>query len=210
MPRAARIDYPGLLQHVIVRGIERRNIFFDDQDRQSFLDRFSDLLQPIGTACFAWALLDNHVHFLLLPEQTSLARFMRRLLTGHATTVNLRHRRSGRLFQNRYKSIVCEEETYLLELVRYNHLNSQRAGAVSNMDALDRYIASRRIDSTRRQAFRSACRTAGIAQKEPPVAKASSVLCYFAVREMGLGGEDVVRTLNISRAGVIFGEGREA
>jgi putative transposase len=81
----------------------------------------------------------NHVHLLLRPRQTSLSRFMRRLLTGHATTFNLRHRRSGHLFQNRYKSIVCEEEPYLLELVRYIHLNPLRAGAVKEMEELDRY-----------------------------------------------------------------------
>ena len=140
MPRAARIDYPGLLQHVIIRGIERGKIFLDDQDRQSFLDRFSHLLEQTGTDCFAWALFDNHGHFLLRTGQNgSLVRFMRRLLTGHATTFNLRHRRSGHLFQNRYKSIVCEEEPYLLELVRYIHLNPLRAGLVHDLEALDRY-----------------------------------------------------------------------
>jgi hypothetical protein len=64
---------------------------------------------------------------------------MRRLLTGYAVTFNLRHRRTGHLFQNRYKSIVCEEEPYLLELVRYIHLNPLRAGVVGDMEALDRY-----------------------------------------------------------------------
>ena len=140
MPRAARIDYPGLLQHVIVRGIERRKIILDDWDRQSFLDRFSHLLEQTDTDCLAWALLDNHAHFLLRTGPTgSLASFMRRLLTGHATSFNLRHRRSGHLFQNRYKSIVCEEEPYLLELVRYIHLNPLRAGLVPDLDALGRH-----------------------------------------------------------------------
>ena len=140
MPRAARIDYPGLVQHVIIRGIERGKIFLDDQDRELFLERFSHLLAQTGTDCLAWSLLDNHAHFLLRPGKTcSLARFMRRLLTGHATSFNLRHRRSGHLFQNRYKSIVCEEEPYLLELVRYIHLNPLRAGLVPDMDALSQY-----------------------------------------------------------------------
>ena len=108
--------------------------------RQSFLDRFSQLLEQTGTDCFAWALLDNHAHFLLrIGQKSSLSRFMRRLLTGHATTFNLRHGRNGHLFQNRYKSIVCEEEPYLLELVRYIHLNPLRAGLVPDMEALDRY-----------------------------------------------------------------------
>jgi REP element-mobilizing transposase RayT len=142
MPRSARIDIPNLLQHVIVRGIERRDIFADDEDRRQFVRRFSVLLVSTETDCLAWTLLDNHVHLLLRPRQTTLARFMRRLLTGYAVTFNLRHRRSGHLFQNRYKSIVCDEEQYLLELVRYIHLNPLRAGLVKTVDELERYAWS--------------------------------------------------------------------
>jgi putative transposase len=139
MPRSARIDIPNLLQHVIVRGIEGSNIFADDADRLNFLSRFSDLLISTETDCFAWSLLDNHFHLLLRPRQVPLAKFMRRLLTGYAVTFNLRHGRSGHLFQNRYKSIVCDEETYLLELVRYIHLNPLRAGIVSTLEELDHF-----------------------------------------------------------------------
>ncbi|WP_298433620.1 transposase [Geobacter sp.] len=140
MPRSARIDIPNLLQHVIVRGIEKRDIFNDDDDRRQFVKRFSNLLVSTETDCFAWALLDNHFHLLLRPRQIPLAQFMRRLLTGYAVTFNLRHRRSGHLFQNRYKSIVCDEEEYLLELVRYIHLNPLRAGLVPTIVELDRYL----------------------------------------------------------------------
>ena len=139
MPRTARLDIPGLLQHVIVRGIENRDIFLDDQDRQSFLRRFSKLLQETETDCLAWALLPNHLHLLLRPNHSKLAVLMRRLLTGYAVTFNLRHGRSGHLFQNRYKSVVCQEEPYLLELVRYIHLNPVRADVVNDMDELDYY-----------------------------------------------------------------------
>ncbi len=139
MPRTARLDIPGLLQHVIVRGIEKRPIFLDDEDRTGFLDRFSTLLGETGTHCYAWALMPNHFHLLLVPQRDSLARFMRRLLTGYVVTFNRRHNRVGHLFQNRYKSIVCEEEAYLLQLVRYIHLNPLRAGLVKSMDELDRY-----------------------------------------------------------------------
>jgi REP element-mobilizing transposase RayT len=139
MPRSARIDIPNLLQHVIVRGIEKRDIFADHDDQRHFVKRFSDLLVATGTDCLAWALLDNHFHLLLRPRQTTLANFMRRLLTGYAVSFNLRHRRCGHLFQNRYKSIVCDEEAYLLELVRYIHLNPLRAGLVQTIDELDRY-----------------------------------------------------------------------
>jgi len=139
MPRLARLDISGLLQHVIVRGIERCDIFDDDCDRQLFLDRFSKLLSETGVRCYAWALLSNHFHLLLMPTTTTLSSFMRRLLTGYAVSFNRRNRRSGHLFQNRYKSIVCEEETYLLELVRYIHLNPLRAGMVKSLEELDQY-----------------------------------------------------------------------
>lgn len=139
MPRLARLDIAGLLQHVIVRGIERRDIFNDDHDRQLFVARLVSLLSETGVRCYAWALLSNHFHLLLMSATTPLSIFMRRLLTGHAVSFNRRNKRSGHLFQNRYKSIVCEEEPYLLELVRYIHLNPLRAGIVASLEELDIY-----------------------------------------------------------------------
>ena len=139
MPRVARLDIPGLLQHVIVRGIEKRDIFLGDRDRRLFLDRLSKLLRDTETLCYAWSLIPNHFHLLLMPTRFTLALLMRRLLTGYAVTFNLTHHRTGHLFQNRYKSIVCEKEAYVLELIRYIHLNPIRAGLVNNLKELDRY-----------------------------------------------------------------------
>jgi len=139
MPRVARLDMPGLLQHVIVRGVDRREIFMDDDDRRRFLDRLSILLKETGTQCYAWSLIPNHFHLLLLSTRFELAVLMRRLLTGYAVTFNLIHQRVGHLFQNRYKSIVCDKENYLLELVRYIHLNPIRSGLVRTLEGLDRY-----------------------------------------------------------------------
>jgi putative transposase len=139
MPRVARIDIPGLLHHVIVRGIERRDIFMDDADRHSFVERLSSLLEKTEMRCYAWALMSNHVHLLLRPTRGKLSTFMRRLLTGHAVSFNLRHERSGHLFQNRYKSIVCQEDEYLLQLIRYIHLNPLRVNMVADMKGLERY-----------------------------------------------------------------------
>jgi len=139
MPRTARLDHPHLLQHVIVRGVNRCDIFSDDADRTRFIQNLSKLLIQTNTGCLAWSLMTNHVHILLCPRSTTLGLFMRRLLTGYAIYFNLRHKRSGHLFQNRYKSTVCEEDTYLLELVRYIHLNPLRAGVVKTIDELDSY-----------------------------------------------------------------------
>jgi len=139
MPRGPRLDAPGTMHHVIVRGIERGHIFRSDGDREDFLARLGHVVEEGQATCFAWVLIPNHVHILLRTGEAPLARLMRRLLTGYAVSFNLRHQRSGHLFQNRYKSIVCEEDAYLLELIRYIHLNCMRAGLVKDMQTLDRY-----------------------------------------------------------------------
>ncbi len=139
MPRQPRLDAPGILQHVVARGIERRLIFVDDPDRKDFLVRFAQILEESQTQCYAWALIPNHFHLLIRTGQTPLSAVMRRLMTGYAVSFNHRHRRVGHLFQNRYKSVVCEENTYLLELIRYIHLNPLRAKLVLDMNALDVY-----------------------------------------------------------------------
>ena len=139
MPRKARIDAPGALHHIIVRGIEKRQIFKDDKDRHQFIKRLDDVLTETETPVYAWALMPNHAHFLLKTGLTPIATIMRRLLTGYAGYFNRRHRRHGHLFQNRYKSILCQEESYFRELVRYIHLNPLRAKLVDEIKTLDTY-----------------------------------------------------------------------
>ena len=139
MPRKARIDAPGALHHIIVRGIERKAIFKDQKDYRNFRERLGRILEDTDTPCFAWSLMNNHVHLLIRTGHTPLSTVMRRLLTGYAQQFNRRHKRHGHLFQNRYKSILCEEDPYLLELVRYIHLNPIRAGIVKDLKALSTY-----------------------------------------------------------------------
>ena len=139
MARQARLDFPGTLHHAICRGIEKRDIVSDDKDRDRFIERMGVLAEKTGTVVYAWALMSNHAHILLRSGPRGISDFMRKLLTGYAIYYNKRHNRHGYLFQNRYKSIVCEEESYLLELVRYIHLNPVRAGIVKTMDELESY-----------------------------------------------------------------------
>jgi putative transposase len=139
MPRQARLDSPGTLHHVIIRGIEKRNIVDDKYDRSNMVSRLGELAEETKTGIYAWALMSNHMHILVKSGPHGLSQFMRRLLTGYAITYNIRHRRHGHLFQNRYKSIVCDEDAYFQELVRYIHLNPLRAKMVKSMSALDRY-----------------------------------------------------------------------
>ena len=139
MPRKARIDAPGALHHIIVRGIEKRDIFYDDHDRDIFVQKLETIISESRTRCLAWALMPNHVHLLLRTGLTPISAVMQRLLTGYAVFFNRRHERHGHVFHNRYKSILCEEDVYLLELVRYIHLNPLRAGIVKEYSTLRKY-----------------------------------------------------------------------
>jgi hypothetical protein len=252
--------------------------------------------------------MSNHAHLLLRPKRAKLAFLMRRLLTGYAVHFNLRHQRTGHLFQNRYKSIVCQENPYLLELVRYIHLNPLRVGLVNEIKGLDHYnwrghavlmgnreFPGQKIDEVlayfghrvrvSRQHYRKFV-TDGIAQgrrdelvgggrrrspqrmgseetkvydervlgsgefveqlrqdkalsdrlpvvmplkelierisnsfgikpealaqrnRSKRVVDVRSIICYFAVQEMGHNGAEVARVLNISRSGVSVAAGR--
>ena len=139
MPRQARLDAPGTLHHVIIRGIEKKKIVSYDQDRQDFVARMGTIALETETSVYAWALMTNHAHILLRSGPSGLPLYMRRFLSGYAVSYNRRHRRHGHLFQNRYKSIVCEEDAYFKELVRYIHLNPLRAKLVDNLAKLDGY-----------------------------------------------------------------------
>ena len=139
MPRQPRLDAPGLLQHVIVRGAQRAKIFMDRQDYEHFLARLEKVVLAAQVRCYAWALLPDHFHLLLRNGNVRLAKVMQSLMIGYAVTFNRRHKRNGHLFQNRYKSIICEDEPYFLVLVRYIHLNPLKAGLVSSVSKLDGY-----------------------------------------------------------------------
>jgi len=139
MPRGSRIDAVGAVHHIMVRGIERRKILDGDADRDHFLHRMGEILLDTGTTCFAWSLMPNHFHLLLRTGTVPVSTVMRRLLTGYAIWFNRSRRRHGHLFQNRFKSILCQEDSYLLELVRYIHLNPLRAGLVKSIQELNNY-----------------------------------------------------------------------
>jgi len=139
MPRQPRLDAPGTLHHVMVRGIARTVIFRDDGDRDDFVARVAPLAEQGALTVYAWVLLPTHAHLLFRTGHRPLPRSRRSLLTGYAGAFNRRHHRVGHLFQNRYTSIVVEEAPYLRELVRYLHLNPVRANVVADLRGLARY-----------------------------------------------------------------------
>ena len=139
MPRQARLDAPDVLHHVMARGIEQCSIFRGNHDREDFILRLAELALKKAWIIYAWALMPNHFHLLIRTGKNSLSQNMRSLMSGYAGYFNRRHKRCGPLFQNRYKSIVCEEETYFLELVRYLHLNPLRSKIIKDISELDGY-----------------------------------------------------------------------
>ena len=139
MPRTSRLEIPGGLYHVMTRGIERRKIFNDDEDRKEFLRRFEKNLTANGARCYAWALMPNHIHLVVRTGVKPLGSLMGKLLTGYAIYYNSRHKRVGHLYQNRYKAILCQDDIYFKELVRYVHLNPIRGKIVGTMDSLSGY-----------------------------------------------------------------------
>ena len=139
MPRQVRLDVPGALHHIMVRGIDKCSIFRDDQDKTRFLERLGQTVSEGKCTVYAWVLMDNHVHILFKSGKDGISAVMRKLLTWYAQYFNRRHRRTGHLFENRYKSILCDEDNYLLALIRYIHLNPIRAKIVTTIEQLDRY-----------------------------------------------------------------------
>jgi REP element-mobilizing transposase RayT len=121
------------------RGIDGVKIFSKRKDREDFLERVADLCRVEALSIYAWALIGNHFHLLVRTGNQPLSNSMRRLLTGYVVNYNRRHKRYGHLFQNRYKSIICEDDPYLLELTRYIHLNPLRAKIVKNLEELKGY-----------------------------------------------------------------------
>ena len=118
MPRKARIDAPGALQHIIFRGIERWKIFWTDEDRDDFVERLCTVIEETSTACHAWALLPNHFHLLLKTGNTSLATAIRWLL--------------GAYWEDRYHATAIESGVHLRRCLTYIDLNMVRAGAVNH------------------------------------------------------------------------------
>ena len=181
MPRQGRIDYPGTLHHIIGRGIERRRIFKEDKEKKELLRRIKLNLDKSSMKCYAWCIMDNHFHMLLLTGNTKLSEYMRRLLTGYAVYYNKVNKRKGHLFENRYKSILCDKDEYLLSLIRYIHLNPVKVKAVA-IEELAKYKWSGHREIV------------GKAEKNN-VIEVNEVLSYFG-NSKGRAGKAYVKYIN--------------
>ncbi|MBI5674779.1 MAG: transposase [Nitrospirae bacterium] len=128
MARPLRIEYPGAFYHITARGNERKDIFRDEKDRERFLNYLETSVGRYKAVIHAYCLMSNHYHLLLTTPEGNLSQIMRHINGGYTTYFNKQHKRSGHLFQGRYKAILVEADPYAGELSRYIHLNPVRAG----------------------------------------------------------------------------------
>jgi len=133
MARPWRIEYAGALYHLLSRGNHQQDIFLLDQDRRSFLKAIGEMSERYDVDIFAYVLMNNHYHLLLRTNRANLSKSMQWLGTTYTTRFNLRHARYGHLFQGRYKSIIIENGSYLLQLSYYIHRNPLRAGTIKRL-----------------------------------------------------------------------------
>ncbi len=134
MARPLRLEYPYALYHITSRGDRRENIYEDDADREQYLDVLSSVINQFNWVCFAYCLMDNHYHLLVQTPDGNLSKGMRQLNGVYTQSYNRRHKKTGHLFQGRYKAILCQEEAYLLELSRYIVLNPVKARIVKRAE----------------------------------------------------------------------------
>ena len=126
MARKPRVEFEGALYHVIARGNQRRDIFRDDADRATYLERIEHYRERYRCLVYAYMLMSNHVHLLIETGTVGLSKIMQGIQFSYTQRYNRRHHAVGHLFQGRYKAILCDRDAYLLELVRYIHLNPAR------------------------------------------------------------------------------------
>ena len=126
MARALRIQYPGAYYHVTCRGNERREIYKDDEDRKLFKEKLKVSLEVYAVEVLSYVLMSNHFHLLISTPQGNLSEFMRHFNISYTSAYNRRHRRSGHLYQGRYKAFLIDADSYLVAVSRYIHLNPIR------------------------------------------------------------------------------------
>lgn len=134
MPRQARMKSKTGIYHVIVRGISQQNIFHDEEDFMKYLEMLERVKKKSGFKLYGYCLMGNHVHLLIHESQDELSVVMKGLGISYAWWYNWKYKRTGHVFQDRYKSECVEDDTYLLTVIRYIHQNPVKAGMVTKPD----------------------------------------------------------------------------
>lgn len=139
MPTKKRISVPGAIAHIMARGIEGKDIFKDVEDRRYLLNQLAVSIDKTGYLCYGWAMMSNHYHLIVRCSERPLEELMRAMNSRYAKYFNAKYQRRGYLFQDRFKSIITQDQRYLEELIRYVHLNPIRAGICASLEDLDTF-----------------------------------------------------------------------
>ncbi|MFH1476077.1 MAG: transposase [Verrucomicrobiota bacterium] len=159
MARHLRLQFPGAIYHVTIRGNGRQSIFADDRDRERFLERLADSVETYRVRLYLFCLMTNHVHLVIETPSGNLSRFMQSLETGYTVYYNLRHRTVGHVLQGRYNAKVVDGDEYLLKLSRYVHLNPV------HVDGVKKKPFKEKVEYLRRYAWSSYPGYIGVCRK---------------------------------------------
>ena len=172
MARKLRVEYEGAIYHVAARGVERREIFDDDKDREHFLKRLGEGVEEYGVRLYLYCLMTNHFHLLLETPCGNLSAFMHKIQTAHTVYYNLRHQRVGHLLQGRFRSPLVDGDEYLDRLSRYLHLNPVYIEANRKKPLEERVRLLRSYKWSSYQGYAGMCEPLGCVDEAPLLAMA--------------------------------------
>ena len=200
MARPLRIEFEGALYHVLSRGNDRQDIFLNDDDYKTFLSVLEEMSSRFEVDIFAYVLMSNHYHLLIRTNESNLSKSMQWLGTTYTRRFNLKHFRSGHLFQGRYKSIIVQNDAYLMQLSCYIHRNPLRAGLVNR-------LADYRWSSYRAYAYKA--NNPNWLNKELILSQFNGKDSYKAYREkVQKYSEEEAKIFENLRHGLVFGTKR--
>ena len=134
MARSLRHHRPGFLYHLFSRGNNKEKIFFNNSDKEKFIGNLKRFKKQFKYKLYAYVLMSNHFHLLLQVKKESISKIMQVIMTSYTMYINKKHDRTGHLFSGRFKSIIVDEDEYLLQVIRYIHLNPVKSGLCQNPD----------------------------------------------------------------------------
>jgi len=200
MARPLRIEFKGALHHILSRGNERRDIFLGDDDYKVFLGVLEEMSDRFEVDIFAYVLMSNHYHLLIRTNQDNLSKSMQWAGTTYTRRFNLKHFRNGHLFQGRFKSILVQNDAYLMQLSCYIHRNPLRAGLVNR-------LADYRWSSYRAYAYKAS--NSSWLKKDLIFSQCNGEDSYKAYREkVQKYSEEEAKVFENLRHGIVFGTKR--
>jgi len=209
MARKLRVQFEGAIYHVTIRGVERRTIFDDNDDRERFLERLGEAVEEYGVRLFLFCLMTNHAHLLVETPQANLSAFMHKLQTAYTVYYNLRHKRAGHLMQGRFGAKPVAGDEYLLKLSRYIHLNPVFVGPMTGQPLVRRLMELRAYPWSSYRGYAGLAQSSDfvddgpiLAMMETPEKKRRRAYCRFVVAGIAETDDEFLEVLQGSAWGI--------